>query len=64
MIKLTNGESPTPGQLITKRNAAHLSQTAAAKLVYVALRTWQDWEAGKAAMPPGLWELFCNKVSS
>lgn len=54
--------SPTPAQIRAKRNAAHLTQSAAATLIHSTLRTWQDWEAGKAAMHPGLWELFCTKV--
>lgn len=54
--------TPTPQQIRDKRNNAHLTQTAAAALVHSALRTWQDWEAGKAAMHPALWELFTLKV--
>jgi putative transcriptional regulator len=54
--------NPTPQQIRDKRHRAHLTQTAAAALVHSALRTWQDWEAGKAAMHPGLWELFTLKV--
>lgn len=59
MIKF--GASPHRDALRKKRLSAHLTQTAAAALVYVALRTWQSWEAGDP-MPPGLWELFCIKV--
>lgn len=56
--------SPTPAQIRAARQAAGLSQTAAASLIYSTMRTWQDWEAGKAAMHPGLWELYQIKVHS
>jgi len=46
------------------REAAGLSQSAAASLIHSTLRTWQDWEAGKARMHPGLWELFRIKSAS
>ena len=55
--------SPAPQTIAAARKAAAMSQDAAAELVYVARRTWQDWEAGKAAMPPGLWELFEIKTA-
>jgi len=51
-------ESPTPAAIKSARTASSLSQSAAAALIYSTLRTWQDWEAGKAHMHPGLWELF------
>jgi DNA-binding transcriptional regulator YiaG len=54
--------TPTPDQIKAARQAAGLSQTAAAALIYSTLRTWQDWEAGKAAMHAGLWELFTIKT--
>lgn len=56
--------SPAPEEIRQARNAAGLSQTAAAASIYSTLRTWQDWEAGKAAMHPGLWELFRLKVAT
>lgn len=54
-------ESPTPAEIKSARTASGLSQSAAAALIYSTLRTWQDWEAGKAHMHPGLWELFQTK---
>lgn len=54
--------SPTKEDIKTLRQAAGLSQTAAAELIYSTLRTWQDWEAGKNPMHPGLWELFMLKL--
>ena len=55
-------KSPTPEEIRTARKKSRLSQTAAAHLIYSTLRTWQDWEAGKAHMHPGLWELFRQKM--
>jgi transcriptional regulator with XRE-family HTH domain len=49
---------PDARTLRETRSATGLSQSAAAALIGSTLRTWQDWEAGKAAMHPGLWELF------
>lgn len=54
--------NPTPAQIKEARQQAGLSQSAAAELIYSTLRTWQDWEAGKAKMHPGLWELFKMKT--
>jgi DNA-binding transcriptional regulator YiaG len=52
----------TPEIIKARRVAAGLSQTAAGALVSVALRTWQQWEAGDRTMPMGLWELFTIKT--
>ena len=54
--------NPSPEQIRAAREAAGLSQSAAAALIHSTLRTWQDWEAGKARMHPGLWELFMSKA--
>lgn len=54
--------NPHPDEIFGCRFNARLTQTQAAELVHSTLRTWQDWEAGKARMHPGLWELFCLKV--
>jgi DNA-binding transcriptional regulator YiaG len=53
---------PTTDQIRQARHQAGLSQTAAAQLIHSTLRTWQDWEAGKASMHAGLWELFLIKT--
>lgn len=55
-------DSPTPAAILAAREAASLTQAGAAALVHSTLRTWQDWEAGKARMHAGLWELFCIKT--
>jgi len=54
--------NPAPLDIRQARLDAGLSQSAAAALIYSTLRTWQDWEAGKARMHPGLFELFCIKI--
>ena len=54
--------APTPQQIKAAREAAGLTQTAAAKTASSALRTWQQWEAGDRQMHPGLWELFLLKT--
>lgn len=50
--------SPTPKTIIEVRLKTGLTQTKAAGLVHVKLRSWQHWEAGDRAMHPGFWELF------
>lgn len=57
------GANPKPEAIRAAREAAGLTQTEAADLVYSTLRTWQDWEAGIARMHPGLWELFTIKAT-
>ena len=52
------GLAPTPAVIRSAREAAGLTQTAAAALVYSTCRAWQKWEAGDARMHPGLFELF------
>lgn len=54
--------SPKPSQVRAAREAAGLTQTAAAALIYCTLRGWQEWEAGNRRMHPALWELFQLKT--
>ncbi|MBP8788262.1 MAG: hypothetical protein KBH41_12500 [Azonexus sp.] len=63
-MKNLSSTNPTPAEIRQARELAGISQTAAAALISSTLRTWQDWEAGKARMHPGLWELFRIKTSS
>ena len=53
-----------PKIIKARRADLGLTQTQAATCVHAARRTWQDWEAGKAKMPAGLWELFNIKTGS
>ncbi len=54
--------NPDPVAIRAAREAAGLTQTAAADLVHGSLAAWQQWEAGTRRMHPGLWELFRIKV--
>ncbi len=53
--------NPTAAEIRASREAAGLSQTDAAALVYSGLRTWQHWESGDRRMHPAIWELFVIK---
>lgn len=55
--------NPAPEAIRAAREAAGLTQTEAAGLIYSTLRTWQDWEAGARRMHPGLWELWHIKAA-
>ncbi|OUI99541.1 helix-turn-helix domain-containing protein [Acetobacter cibinongensis] len=53
---------PTPQQIKDARNAAGLTQQAAANLLYVQKLAWARWEAGSRAMHPAFYELFRLKT--
>ncbi len=55
-------KSPTTDDIAQARQDAGLTHKEAAAVVYAAGRTWQHWEAGTRAMPPGLFELFRLKT--
>lgn len=55
-------QNPTATTIRDARLAAGLTQSEAAHVARVSLRTWQHWEAGDRAMPPGLFELFMLKT--
>lgn len=54
--------NPAPADIRAAREAAGLTQSQAAGLVYVTLRAWQQYETETAAdaraMHPATWELF------
>ncbi|MDD5330218.1 MAG: hypothetical protein PHX38_09450 [Sulfuricella sp.] len=54
--------NPDPTEIRAAREAARLSQTAAAGLVFTTCRCWQQWEAGDRKMHPAFWELFRIKI--
>lgn len=56
--------NPRPVEIRAAREAAGLTQTAAAALIYCQLRAWQQWEAGDRQMHPAFWELWRAKASS
>lgn len=50
--------NPSPEQVRAAREAAGLTQTTAAELIFGARRTWADWEGGARKMPPAAWVMF------
>ena len=53
---------PTPTQIKDARQAAGLTQTQAAALIYKKVLAWQRYESGGRAMDPALYELFLIKT--
>ena len=56
----------TPEQVRAAREAAGITQAAAAALVHTSIRSWQQWEApvgdrNHRRMHPAFWELFSIK---
>lgn len=58
------GTTPTAEMILLAREAAGLTQEAAALVVYTSWRTWQDWERGERRMHPAFWELFLLKTGA
>ena len=56
--------SPSPEQIRERRVGLGLTQVAAARLAGVSYKTWQDWEAGRAAMHGAIWKDWCRVVAS
>lgn len=54
-------KQPASDEIRAGREAAGLTQSAAAALVHANLRSWQKWEAGERAMHHAFWELFLIK---
>lgn len=54
----------TPEQIKYARLSSGLTQTQAASLIYKALITWQQWEAGVRLMDPAFFELFLIKCGN
>jgi len=54
--------NPTPAQIVAARQAAELTQAAAAAKIGGSVRAWEKWEAGERRMHPGLFELFLIKT--
>ncbi len=54
---------PSSEEVRQAREAAGLTQTEAANLVYRSMRNWQQWERAERQMDPALWELFSLKVN-
>lgn len=56
-------KNPKPSAIRSARAASGLTQTKAARTVFVTLVTWARWEAGTCPMPPGLFDLFLIKTN-
>jgi len=56
-------QAPRPTQIRELRETYGLSQTDAADVVYSALRSWQNWEAGEVRMHPAIWSWFKHVVT-
>lgn len=56
------GRNPKPAEIRAAREAAGLSQTAAAALVYCTLSGWQRWEQGERRMHPAIYNWFLIAV--
>jgi DNA-binding XRE family transcriptional regulator len=49
---------PAPEQIREARQGFGLTQTAAAELIYLKLRAWQQYEKGDRHMHRALWEYW------
>ncbi len=57
------GRTPKPAEIRAAREAAGLTQTEAAALVYCTLSAWQRWEQDERRMHPATWELWRIKAA-
>ena len=56
-------DHPTPAEIKALRTRFGYSQTVFGEMLYVAMRTVQDWERGASKMPIGLWGLANIKAT-
>ena len=59
---ISNVNPPTPNAIKKARENVGLTQTEAAERVWMSLRAWQDWEAGKRTMLPIVFWAFQQKT--
>lgn len=60
---MTAPDSPAPDDIRMARQCAGMTQERAAAIVYATRRAWQEWEGGRRAMHPALWEYWQIKVA-
>ena len=60
--KNSRPKAPSARQVRAAREAAGLSRTSAAALVYRSVRVWEKYETGERNMDPAIWELWQLKV--
>lgn len=58
MVREAREAAPTPAAIREARVSAGLTQSQAAEMTRVALRTWQQWESGDRTMSLTAWDLF------
>lgn len=58
------GRNPDPAEIRAAREAAGLTQTQAAEIVWGNLRSWQNWEAGATRMHPAIFWAWQQRVKS
>jgi len=51
-------KNPTPAAIRAARERAGMTQQEAADSICSSLRTWEDWEGGRARMHPAFFRLF------
>jgi len=61
--KRTAASNPKPEEIKAAREAAKMTQTEAARVVYATLSAWARWEGGQRRMHPAVWELWRQKVA-
>lgn len=54
----------TPSEITARREAARLTKTQAARLMYKTYQAWWAYESGVRNMPLQIWELFLEKTES
>ena len=60
--KMLRMKPPTPREIREAREQVGLTQTEAAQRIWMSLRAWQDWEAGKRTMLPIVFWAFQQKT--
>ena len=52
--------NPAPAEIRAAREAAGLTQTAAAIIIGSTMRAWQDWESGARRCHPTMWRAWLH----
>lgn len=60
----SHASPPSPDEIRAARDAAGLTQSACARLIYVTERAFRMYEAGDRRMHPAQWELLALKLAT
>jgi transcriptional regulator with XRE-family HTH domain len=60
---MSSNVPPTREMIQERRSAAEITQAVSATLLYVHVKTWQQWESGRRPMHRVFWEFFKSKTS-